>query len=250
MFSMGAATTSTAQEFAANNIYPDAPVPEVLHVHAIMKAPFRTPLTFKHRWLTLNSMSIATLVAGAAIDSWGTYKNMTHTKWICGNSPAFGGGYDTNVPDQISSLRDIQTVCGAGLAGQSANWAFDATQVGYFSEGGWVTQFHLTGDRNYAGVEGWNLANDVGWYLVARHLGRRTDWIAKCGPALNFGRGLCTWIWESVTLSQSAITRIRTRWICICRRTQATRSHAGGERVEAARVFTVRSAGPSKLVQK
>ena len=189
MFSMGAATTSTAQEFAANNIYPDAPVPEVLHVHAIMKAPFRTPRTFKHRWLTLNSMSIATLVAGAAIDSWGTYKNMTHTKWICGNSPAFGGGYDTNVPDQISSLRDVQTVCGAGLAGQSANWAFDATQVGYFSEGGWVTQFHLTGDRNYAGVEGWNLANDVGWYLVARHLGRRTDWIAKCGPALNFGRG-------------------------------------------------------------
>ena len=27
-------------------------------------------------------------------------------------------------------------------------------------------------------------------YLFARHLGRRADWIGKCGPALNFGRGI------------------------------------------------------------
>ena len=60
-------------------------------------------------------------------------------------------------------------------AGQQANWAFDVSRVGYFSEGGWVTQFHLSGDRNYASVEGWNLVNDAGWYLIARRLGRRRD---------------------------------------------------------------------------
>jgi hypothetical protein len=182
-------TTSTVQEFEANNIYLDAPIP-VLHVRAIMRAAVQTPQSVKRRWLTVKSMSVATLVAGEVIDSWGTYKNMTHTKWICGNSPLFAGGYDTNVPGQISSLRDVQTVCGVGVAGHSANWAFDVTQAGYFSEGGWVTQFHLAGDRNYAGVEGWNLVNDVGWYLLARHLGRRADWIGKCASGLNFGRGI------------------------------------------------------------
>ena len=185
-----ATTKIPAQEFDAKNIYPDAPVPEILHVHAIMRARVQTPRTLKLRWLNHNSMSIATLVAGEAIDSWGTYKNMTHTKWICGNSPAFARGYDTNVPTEISSLRDVQTVCGSGLAGQSANWAFDVTRDGYFSEGGWATQLHLAGERDYAGVEGWNLANDVGWYLAARRLGRKTGWIGKCGPALNFGRGV------------------------------------------------------------
>jgi hypothetical protein len=55
---------------------------------------------------------------------------------------------------------------------------------------GWVTKFHLASDRNYAAVEGWNLVNDVGWYMVARHLGKRSDWIGKCAPGLNFGRGI------------------------------------------------------------
>lgn len=154
-----------------------------------MRAPVQAPRA--HSWFTLNKISIAVLAAGEAVDSWGTYRNMTHTKWICGNSPAFDGAYDTNVPGQISSLRDVQSVCGVGPAGQSANWAFDVTRVGYFSEGGWVTQFHLADKRNYAGVEAWNLVNDVGWYLVARRLGKRTDWIGKWGrSALNFERGI------------------------------------------------------------
>ena len=140
--------------------------------------------------MTLRGESVAALVVGVAIDSWGTYRNMTHTKWVCGNSEAFAGGYDTNVPSRITNLGEVQSVCGPGPTGDSANWAFDVTQVGYFREGGWVTQLHLAGDRNYAGVEGLNLANDIGWYLLARHLGRRTDWIGKGGPALNFARGL------------------------------------------------------------
>jgi hypothetical protein len=186
---IGTTATNTAREFEADNIHLDVPFPE-LPVHAIMRAPVQTPRSFKRRWLTLDRLSITTLVAGEVIDSWGTYKNMTHTKWICGSSPAFAGGYDTNVPRQISSLRDVQAVCGVGEVGQSANWAFDVTQAGYFSEGGWVTKFHLASDRNYAAVEGWNLVNDVGWYMVARHLGKRSDWIGKCAPGLNFGRGI------------------------------------------------------------
>lgn len=53
-----------------------------------------------------------------------------------------------------------------------------------------MTQFHLASDRNYAAVEGWNLVNDCGWYLVARHLEKRADWMGKWATALNFGRGI------------------------------------------------------------
>lgn len=188
VFAVGLTATIPAQEFNTNNSISDASLLEVPPVHALMR-PLQTPRILRSRWLTLNRTSIAALVAGEAIDSWGTYRNMTHTKWICGNSPAFAPGYDTNVPSEISSLRDVHTVCGPGPIGQSANWAFDTTRAGYFSEGGWVTQFHLAGDRNYAGVEGWNIANDIGWYLFARRLGKRTDWIGKSGSVLNFARG-------------------------------------------------------------
>jgi hypothetical protein len=187
LFAISTTRAATAQEFYADNIEANARATVALDVNAMIKARVQRPR--KHRWLTLNSVSVATLAAGEAVDSWGTHRNMTHTKWICGNSPAFAGGYDTNVPGEISSLRDVQMLCGAGPAGQSANWVFDATRAGYFTEGGWVTQLHLAGDRDYAAVEGWNLANDVVWYLVARHLGRRTNWVRKCGLALNFGRG-------------------------------------------------------------
>lgn len=190
MFAVGASAPSGAQDFTVSSLYPDIPSPRVPSVGATMKAPVQATSTFRHRWLTLNNGSIATLVVGAAIDSWGTYKNMTHVKWICGDSPAFAGGYDTNAPGEISSLDDVQGVCGVGPTGQSANWSFDTTRVGYFSEGGWATQFHVAGDRNYAAVEGWNIANDIGWYLFARHLGKRTDWMRRGGPSLNFGRGV------------------------------------------------------------
>ena len=184
-----AACPGGAQELHANNTYPDAPLPELLGTHAI-PAPVPRPRTTKHGWFTANRLSTLALIAGEAIDSWGTYKNMTHTRWICGNSPAFAGSYDTNVPTEISGLTDVQTVCGTSPAGQPANWAFDVTRVGYFTEGGWVTQIHLAGKRDYAAVEAWNLANDLGWYLLAHRLGKRRDWIGKTGPALNLGRGL------------------------------------------------------------
>jgi hypothetical protein len=187
---MGGAAAMRAQELEANNAYPEAPVPVAAHVHAVMRTPAPVSPSRRHRQLTVYGLSIAALAAGEAVDSWGTYKNMTHTKWVCGNSPAFAGGYDTNVPGQILGARDVERVCGTGPGGQTANWAFDVTQSGYFSEGGWVTQLHLAGERDFAAVEGWNLANDLGWYLVARHLARRTDWMRRGGTALNFARGM------------------------------------------------------------
>jgi hypothetical protein len=181
---------AAAQQFETKDIVATVRAPELVRASAITGPPVRLSQSPGHHRLTLNNLSIATLIAGEAIDSWGTYRNMTHTKWLCGNSPAFAGAYDTNVPAAISSLGDVMLVCGSGPGGQSANWAFDVTQRGYFSEGGWVTQFHLAGDRNFAAVEAWNLANDFGWYLIARHFAKRKDWIGKSGPALNFGRGI------------------------------------------------------------
>src|SRR5690348_6674014 len=93
LFNIGATTTIQAQVLDANDPYPDAPVADTLHARAIIKAPVQALRAAKRRWLTQNSLSIATLVAGEAIDSWGTYRNMTHTKWICGNSAAFAPGY-------------------------------------------------------------------------------------------------------------------------------------------------------------
>ena len=178
------------QEIEASNSYPEAPLPRVSPVRAIVKAALQRPQSPRSRRSKIYGLSIATLAAGEVIDSWGTYKNMTHARWICGNSPAFAGSYDTNVPSEISSSDDVLSACGPGPGGLSANWAFDVTREGYFSEGGWVTRFHLAGERNFAAVEGWNIANDVGWYLIARRLARRSDWIGKCGAALNFGRGI------------------------------------------------------------
>lgn len=186
----GAQAGVGAQEVDASNIYPDSPMPQVSGASAIIKAAVQTPQSRRRHRLTLNGLSVTALAAGEVIDSWGTYRNMTHTRWICGNSPAFAGGYDTNVPSEISGIDDVLSVCGSGPGGQPANWAFDVTREGYFSEGGWVTRFHLAGERNFIAVEGWNIANDFGWYLVARHIAKRADWIGKCGAALNFGRGI------------------------------------------------------------
>ena len=183
-------TSINAQQLGENFSSTRDLVPSLLPAPEAETRPFQMPSPPKHRRLSLNTLSVITLVAGEGIDSWGTYRNMTHEKWVCGNSPAFAGAYDTNAPGEISSLNDVMAACGAGPEGQSANWAFDVTRLGYFSEGGWVTQFHLANDRNFAAVEGWNLANDFGWYLLARHLENRKNWIGKMAPALNFGRGI------------------------------------------------------------
>jgi hypothetical protein len=186
----GSTTRIRAREVEAKNIYAGGLKPESIRVSTRMGMMVQPAGAIRPGRTTLGNMAIVALTVGEAMDSWGTYRNLKHTKWICGNSPAFADSYDMNVPGEISGPGDVQAVCGKSPLGGSANWAFDVSRLGYFSEGGWVTQFHLAGGRDFAAVEGWNLANDVGWYLVARHLGRKSGWIGRCGPLLNFGRGL------------------------------------------------------------
>lgn len=190
IFVVGVLSRIEAQEEASNSI-PDAPVPAIPGMHGVMKGYSAAPPVIRHRWLNLNNLSIATLVAGEALDSWSTHNNLTHPKWICGYNPDFGNTliYISPNPGLNEGPSSQNTVCGPGPSGQVANYAYDATQMGAYTETGWVTKFHLAGNRNYAGVEAWNLANDVGQFLIARYASKRLARLRKVGPALNFSHG-------------------------------------------------------------
>jgi len=179
-----------AQQLDSHLGQADDTTPQRIDLQIACENPPQVQVDAHRHWSTLRKVAVGTLIGGELIDSWGTYKNVTHTRWVCGNSPAFNGSYDTNATGELTSLPEVGAVCGIGPAGQSANWAFDVSRLGYFSEGGWVSQWHLSGERNFAGIEGWNLANDVGWYLVARQLEKRKGWIGRSGTALNFARGI------------------------------------------------------------
>jgi len=177
-----------AQELAESAL-PDAPIAE-------MRAALVTRPTFprsrKHRWLNMNNVSSSVQFAGEALDAWTTQRNLAHHKWICGYSPAFGNAV-TYISDDGKryDARTIQyDLCGPSHSGQLANYAYDATRTGAFTETGWATSWRLTGNRNVAGVLAWNIADDVGQILVVRFLGKRHDLIRKLAPGLNFARGL------------------------------------------------------------
>jgi hypothetical protein len=156
--------------------------------------PTRPPaVPLKHRqWLTLNKISVAVLFAGEALDSWTTYTNLTHPKWICGNSPAFGNAvtYISDDGKHYDPATIQHDLCGPSPSGQLANYAYDVTRTGAFTETGWATSLRLTGNRNVAGVIAWNVANDVGQMLIARHLAKRRGLIGRLAPGINFVRGL------------------------------------------------------------
>jgi hypothetical protein len=180
-----------AQQIAAN-LVPDAPGWQTYNLHAemgIYSAP-RQPL--RHRRINLTTVSIAVLASGEALDSWTTYKNLTHAKWICGYSPALGSAV-TYISDD-GRRYDPHTIqfdlCGTSPSGQLANYAYDVTRTGAFTEDGWVTKFHLTSNRNVAGVLAWNVADDLGQLLVARYLGKRRSMIRRLAPGINFTRGI------------------------------------------------------------
>lgn len=179
-----------AQEVTIS-LLPNPPLPQQTELHAVMKIPGPIPRKPRSRWINLNSLSITTLLGGEALDSWSTYRNLTHRGWICGYSPAFG-----NAPTYISNggrhydAETIQNVlCGPGPSGQIANYAYDATRTGAFTEQGWVTQYHLARNRNFPAIEAWNLADDLGQLLGAHYLHHRKGLIRRLGPALNFSRG-------------------------------------------------------------
>jgi hypothetical protein len=184
------AESSLAQQQLASYELPTAPTPEIRAV--ILTRPPAAPRLPEHRRLTLNNISLAVLFGSEALDSWTTYRNLTHPKWICGYSPALGNAV-TYISDDGKRYdpRTIQyNLCGPSPSGQLANYAYDVTRAGAFTETGWVTSFRLTGTRNVAGVLAWNFADDVGQMLIARHLAKRRGFIGRIAPAINFARGL------------------------------------------------------------
>jgi len=189
---LGLVSSLEGQEIASSDL-PDPPVPEFSAVeHALMRAHPAYPTVKKNRWLSLNKLSIAALLGGEELDSWSTYSNLTHQKWICGYSPAFGNAvtYISNDGQHYDAETIQNVLCGPGPSGQAANYAYDVTRTGAFTETGWVTKLGLAGKRNFAGVEAWNLADDVGQFLIARYLGRRKGPIRRFGAGMNFSRGM------------------------------------------------------------
>jgi len=181
---------------------PNAPVPmmesssssnRLLTATANTSQVSPTPAPTKHRrWLTTYNGSLLTLVVGETIDSLGTYKNMTHTKWICGFDPVWPtGGYAISTGDQITyNADDVKSICGVSPTGMQPNYMFDVTQTDSFTEAGWAAKWGLTGNRNFAGVEAWNLGNDVAQALLAHYLHKKGGWRGKVGTAMNYCRGI------------------------------------------------------------
>jgi hypothetical protein len=186
------ATPEISAQQVANNIVPDAPT-QPIYVERAEIAVFSAPSQpARKSRINLNTVSIAVLAGGEALDSWTTYKNLTHPRWICGYSPALGNAV-TYISDD-GKRYDPHTIqfelCGTGPSGQLANYAYDVTRTGAFTEDGWVTKLHLTSNRNVAGVLAWNVADDVGQLLVARYLEKHRGMIRRIAPGINFTRGI------------------------------------------------------------
>lgn len=177
------------QDIASSEL-PSAAIPESRA--AIGTQPAASPRIARHAWLNLNRFSVAVLVGSEVLDSWTTYNNLTHPKWICGYSAAFGSAvtYVSNDGKRYDPHTIQYDLCGPGPAGQLATYAYDVTRTGAFTETGWVTSARLASGRNAAGVIAWNVADDLGQMLVARYLTRRRGLIGRVAPGLNLARGL------------------------------------------------------------
>lgn len=176
-----------------NDVLPDAPLAvRPSGDPAIMTRPILQTNT-RIQQHTFYRVSFAVLAAGEALDSWSTYVNLTHEKWICGYSNAFGSS-TTFISDDgkyydSHTVRDV--LCGPSPSAERANYAYDVTRTGAFTETSWVRQFRLAAPRNYAGVAFWNLGNDAAQFLLARYLGKRVKGVGKfVGPSVVLGRGL------------------------------------------------------------
>lgn len=188
------ALSSNGQQQLAVSELPSSPTAEAGAV--ILSRPPAPPRHVEHHRLTLNNLSVAVLVGSEALDSWTTYRNLTHPKWICGYSPALGNAV-TYISDDGKHYdpRTIQdNLCGPSPSGRQANYAYDVTRTGAFTETGWTTSLRLTGSRDSASVIAWNIADDLGQVLAARYLsnrlGRRDGIFRRIAPAFNFARAI------------------------------------------------------------
>jgi len=193
----GQPQTATSAQVAVSEL-PDAPTPAMESSSSSM--PFASAAITslgkpaqvkKHRWLTAYNFSLLALAAGETVDSWGTHRNMTHPKWLCGFDPEPGFGYAISSNDQILyGVSDVKNICGVSPAGVQPNYMFDVTQTTSFTEVGWTAKWGLAGNRNFVGVEVWNLGNDVVQAVIAHYLHRKGGLIGKIGAAMNYGRGI------------------------------------------------------------
>jgi len=181
---------------------PDAPIPAMesssssnmsfASTAAISQMGHKPAPTKKHRWLTAYNFSLFALPAGEIVDSLGTRDNMKHHKWLCGYDSLWGtSGYAISTQDQIPyTVADLKSICGVSPSGVQPNYMFDVTQTNSFVEGGWAARWKLTGNRNYAGVEAWNLGNDVAQALIAHYLHKKGGRMGKIGAAMNYWHGI------------------------------------------------------------
>jgi hypothetical protein len=140
--------------------------------------------SIKHRWFTTYNMSIAALAVGEAIDTWGTHRNMTHPKFLCGYDPVLGGGGAISTTEGGTyDLYQLQALCGSSN-GLQANYAFDVTQLhGMFTDGGWAVKWGLAGNRDFVRVTVIDITGDLLHALAMKYLSKKGGWRSKVGNA-------------------------------------------------------------------
>jgi hypothetical protein len=180
---------------------PDAPLPAMkaslsdmffTSVVATSQTDHKLAPTKKHRWLNVYNLSLATLAVGEVVDTWGTHENMTHPIWLCGFDSSWPAGETAITASGYSNYKssNMKSTCGVSPTGVQANYMFDVTLTNSFMEGGWAAKWKLTGDRNYAGVEAWNVGLDVVQAIGAHYLHKRGPWEGRVGSAANYSHAL------------------------------------------------------------
>ena len=173
------------------NELPDAPIPVVesssstLFTSATMTSPSKPIQAKKHRWLTAYNESVVALVVGEAVDTWGTHRNMTHPKFVCGYNLILGGGGAISTTENVLyDLYQIQALCGPSPLGEKANYAYDTTQLnGMFTEIGLAAKWGIAGNRDFARVEAADITSDILHALVVKYLNKKGGWRGKIGNA-------------------------------------------------------------------
>lgn len=176
---MGCSGSVCGQAFSSSTL-PDAP--EVQEA-----GPPSAPAPHRHHWSSSTIVLVA-LGAGEAVDSWGTYLNMTHPNELCGYNDYWGPG-DYAVDNHVYSSSSgpgvgrVHAICGP-----SANYVMNVSLLDKsFTETGWTVQWGLVkDDRHYRSVETLNVAADLfGVALEEYAVHKKVPWLKKVAEAAN-----------------------------------------------------------------
>jgi hypothetical protein len=160
---------------------------------SIAGAGLRRPVPWYRRPDRLAEISLA---GAEALDTLGTFRNMTHRRWLCGFTPLAGNGVMINghlfSPGSDSGAGTLARLCGVAQLAAGENYAVDVTKYDEsFTEGGWTVQMGLAGRRDFPAVEAWNLALDGVGVVAQRFLPAtgRGRWARRVFIALNYAHG-------------------------------------------------------------